>query len=193
MLVAEEVANLAGKKLDFGDWEGGDTGRTWARSLRILLKERDIDAEDTQESNEEEHEPPTWGVPSPVTVNPSSPAISRHTVRVENAEADSDDDSLQGYGSDGNSDRTSPPSPSELEEIEKDPTLNVGVKKVQKPVYLTQLGELVRSTNAGLKSGENDEPDKIEMALNSGEELIRRKRSFGTELGTYFISMARFN
>jgi telomere length regulation protein len=103
---------------------------------------------------------------------------------MENAaEPDSDDESLQGYASEENSDRAPSPTPSELEEIEKDPTLNVGVKKIPKPVYLAQLGELVRSTSAGLKSAENDEPDKIEMALNCGEDLIRRKRNFGMELG----------
>lgn len=180
MLVAEEVASLAGKTLDFGDWEGADADRSWARSLRVLLKEQDVGAEDTQPLIEAEGRT--------VKVNPSGSVTSRHAIRVESTEADSDDDSLQGYGSDGNSDRTPSPTPSELDEIEKDPTLNVGVKKVPKPVYLTQLGELVRSTNAGLKSAENNEPDKIKMALNSGEELVRRKRNFGLELGKCCIS-----
>jgi telomere length regulation protein len=69
--------------------------------------------------------------------------------------------------------------------MEKDPTLNVGIRKIPRPVYLSQLGELVRSTTAGLKSGENEEPQKIEMALGCGEELIRRKRAFGSELGMF--------
>ena len=184
MLVAEEVAALAGKNLDFGDWEGGDTDRVWARSLRFLIKERDIDAKDVESSAEEQLESRQQDEPSHVKVNPASPATSRHAIRVEDvAGPDSDDDSIQGYASEENSDRASSPTPSELEEIEKDPTLNVGTKKVPKPVYLAQLGELVRSTNAGLKSGENNEPDKIEMALGCGEELIRRKRNFGMELG----------
>ena len=188
MLVAEEVASLAGKKLDFGDWEGGDADRTWARSLRTLLKERDIDAEDTQALIEEEQGAQKRETPGSVEADSSSSAKSRLAIRVENAEADSDDDSLQGYGSDGKSDRAPSPTPSELEEIERDPTLNVGAKKVPKPVYLAQLGQLVKSTNAGLKSAENDEPDRIEMALNSGEELIRRKRNFGMELGKRCVS-----
>lgn len=188
MLAAEEVAHLAGKKLDFGDWEGGDADRAWARSLRNLLRERDIDAEDRRTLIEEGQNPGKWGTPSPAKVDPSTSAASRRAILVEYAEADSDDESLQGYASDGNSDHAPSPTPSELEEIEKDPTLNVGLKKVPKPVYLTQLGELVRSTNAGLKSAENDEPDKIEMALNTGEELIRRKRNFGMELGRCYVS-----
>jgi telomere length regulation protein len=183
MLVAEEVATLAGKKLDFGDWEGRDPDRSWARSLRILVRERDVNAEAAQTLTEDKKNP-EQEVPSPAKANPSDSATSRHVIRVENAaEPDSDDESLRGYASEENSDRAPSPTPSELEEIEKDPTLNVGVKKVPKPVYLAQLGELVRSTSAGLKSAENDEPDKIEMALNCGEELIRRKRNFGMELG----------
>jgi telomere length regulation protein len=190
MLVAEEVATLAGKKLDFGDWEGGGADRVWARSLRILIRERDIDAEDVQPLVEERQESRKQDEPDSAQVNPSGPATSRHTIRVESAaEPDSDDDSIQGYASGEDSDRAPSPTPSELEEIEKDPTLNVGVTKIPKPVYLAQLGELVRSTNAGLKSAENNEPDKIEMALNCGEELIRRKRNFGMELGKCHIHL----
>lgn len=178
MLAAEEVATLAGKKLDFGDWEGDDADRVWARSLRSLVGARDIDAEDIQPLSEEQDNP------SPAKPDHSGPATPRRAVRPENApEPDSDDDSIQGYASEEDSDRAPSPTPSELEEIEKDPTLNVGVKKIPKPVYLAQLGELVRSTNVGLKSTENNEPDKIEMALSCGEELIRRKRNFGVELG----------
>ena len=184
MLTAEVAATLAGKKLNFGDWGGGDADRVWARSLRTLIKERDIDPENTQPLVEEQQESHKQDEPSSVKVNPSSPATSRHATHVEGAaEPDSDDDSVQGYASEGGSNRAPSPTPSELEEIEKDPTLNVGVKKIPKPVYLAQLGELVRSTNVGLKSAENDEPDKIEMALNCGEELIRRKRNFGMEVG----------
>ena len=190
MLVAEEVATLAGKNLNFEDWEGGDADRVWARSLRILTKERDIDAKDVESSAQERLEPREQGGPNHVEVNPASPPTSRHAIRVENpAEPDSDDDSIQGYASEENSDRAPSPTPSELEEIEKDPTLNVGAKKILKPVYLAQLGELVRSTNVGLKSAENNEPDKIEMALGCGEELIRRKRNFGMELGRCHIHL----
>ena len=184
MLVAEEVATLAGKRLDFGDWEGGDADRAWARSLRVLIKERDIDAEDIQPFVKDQQESHKQDELSPTKVNPLDPAASKHAIRVGNTtEPDSDDDSVQGYDSEDDSDRAPSPTPSELEEIERDPTLNVGVKKIPKPVYLAQLGELVRSTGVGLKSAANDEPDKIEMALSCGEDLIRRKRHFGMELG----------
>lgn len=164
MLVAEEVARRAGKKLDFEGWEGDDPGKTWFRSMRALISARDVDvSEDTQEEQ----------IPAPAVPTETS------------LEPDSDDESVEGYASSGGSDRSASPTPSDLDEIEKDPTLNVGIKKVPRPVYLAQLGELIRSTSAGLKSGENMEPQKIEMALGCGEELIRRKRSFGTELGKH--------
>lgn len=173
MFVAEEVARRAGKKLDFGGWDGDDAGRAWVKSMRILITARDIDFELVEQKSEDAH----------VEV-PALPTASSHRpLATEVLEADSDDESVEGYASSGGSDRSTSPTPSDLDEIEKDPTLNVGIKKVPRPVYLAQLGELVRSTTAGLKSGENMEPQKIEMALGCGEELIRRKRSFGTELG----------
>ena len=188
MLVAEEVATLAGKKLDFGDWEGADVDRVWARSLRILIKKRDIDAEDIQPSVEEQQESLKPGRLSPMEANLVELVTPRRAIHVENAaEPDSDDDSIRGYASEAASDHPPSPTPSQLEEIEKDPTLNVGVKKIPKPVYLSQLGELVRSTGVGLKPTEDDEPNKIEMALNCGEELIRRKRNFGVELGRFCL------
>jgi telomere length regulation protein len=49
-------------------------------------------------------------------------------------------------------------------------------EKVQRPVYLMQLLELLRART---------EPEKLEVALRWGEELIRRKRDYGTELGKH--------
>jgi hypothetical protein len=75
------------------------------------------------------------------------------------------------------------PTPSELAEIERDPTLRVGRTKIPRPVYLAQLGEMIRGTS-GLKTDqENQEAEKIEIALDVAEELIRRRRGYGTELG----------
>jgi telomere length regulation protein len=92
------------------------------------------------------------------------------------------DDSLTGYASPPSS-RTPSPTPSELAEIERDPTLRVGRAKISRPVYLAQLGEMIRGTS-GLKTDqENQEAEKIEIALDVAEELIRRRRGYGTELG----------
>jgi telomere length regulation protein len=72
-------------------------------------------------------------------------------------------------------------------EMEKDPTLNIAMKKVPRPVYLAQLGDLLRG--GGSKTGPDDphEADRIEMALNCAEELVRRKKGYGSELGKGFL------
>jgi telomere length regulation protein len=194
MLVAEVVAHRAGKKLDFGDWDGDDTGKPWARELRLLITARDVDAdiEVEDEADDEEQSPLSTEAESVGLKEIFTEGAHQHSegvkvspgpkpvVSTANAGYDSDD-SLTGYAS--SSSRSTSPTPSELEEIEHDPTLRVGIKKIPRPVYLVQLGELVRSTS-GLKSNESEqEADKIEMALNCGEELVRKKQGYGVELG----------
>ena len=199
MLVAEIVAQRTGKTLQFGDWDGDEYNKSWARQLRRLTTARDVDARELDIEIDGE-----W----PDTRNTSGTEIAEDIVTeggkqhvdishgtkskpiITRVRADYDsDDSLTGYASP--SSRSASPTPSELEEIERDPTLGVGQKKVSPPVYLAQLGELVRSTS-GVKSNEADrEADKIEMALDYGEGLIRRKRSYGAELGMSFICKNR--
>lgn len=188
MLVAEVVAHLSDKKLDFGDWDGDGMGKSWTRELRFLITARDIDADidmeepvllpNTADSVIEEICTDSARQPSD---NLKEAYRQLPVVATANAGYDSDD-SLTGYASP--SSRSTSPTPSELEEIEHDPSLRVGVKKIPRPVYLAQLGELVRSTS-GLNSNEPEqEADKMEMALNCGEELIRKKQGYGMELGT---------
>lgn len=44
--------------------------------------------------------------------------------------------------------------------------------------------------NARMKPGEeSQEADKIEMALNVAEELIRKKRDYGSELGGFGMAL----
>lgn len=182
MLVAEMVANRAGKNLNFGDWEGDDDGKAWARRIKQLCSQRDVDFELFHEDaliGGDKDEP---------GVNRTAEAMSARigslggTNVLTQIVADYDsDDSLTGYTSPSSS-RSPSPTPSELQEIEKDPTLHVGQKKIPRPVYLAQLGELVRNSGSG-SSEETQEADKIEMAMNVGEELIRRKHDYGTELG----------
>jgi len=50
-------------------------------------------------------------------------------------------------------------------------------------VYLAQLGEMIRSTSGLKTEQENQDAEKIEIALDVAEELVRRKRGYGTELG----------
>jgi hypothetical protein len=67
----------------------------------------------------------------------------------------------------------------------------VTAKKVARPVYLKQLGDLLRSSGGKTSSDDPHEADKIEMGLNCAEELIRKKRDYGTELGMFTLSVAK--
>ncbi|TCD68925.1 telomere binding protein [Steccherinum ochraceum] len=184
MLVAEEVARGAGKKLDFDDWDGDQPGKAWSRDIRQLVRggvdsavDMEVDSDDEGDGDEEAN-------PEQETShadNERETTRSARQPRVETVE-DSDDDSLSGYASSNASSRSPSPTPSELEEIEKDPTLRVGQKKVARPVYLAQLGEMVRPTSGVKSENEEGEVTKIEVALNAAEELIRRKSNYGTEL-----------
>lgn len=193
MLVAEVVASRVGKNLNFDDWEGDDDDRVWARHLRQLCSQRDIDFEplhedDTVQANDGEPSHDLTAEVMSMTAARQGSVAGTGMLARRIADYDSDD-SLTGYASPSSS-RSPSPTPSELQEIEKDPTLRVGQKKIPRPVYLAQLGELVR--NSGVGSSEQDqEADKIEMAMNTGEELIRRKRDYGTELGDF--SLTRHN
>ncbi|KAG6919990.1 hypothetical protein DXG01_013339 [Tephrocybe rancida] len=181
MLAAEVVAHRVGKKLDFGDWDGDDSGKPWAGELRELLKDRDVDA-----ALFDNVAPPK----NNDVDNVEAPGfVARATFSQPPTGYDSDD-SITGYASPSSS-RSASPTPSELDDIEKDPTLNVGAKKVPRPVYLVQLGDLLRSTGSGgdKSSNEPHDADKIEMALNYAEELIRKKRGYGTELDENAVNL----
>lgn len=185
MLVAEVVASRVGKNLNFNDWEGDDDGRVWARHVRQLCSQRDIDfgpldEDDIVRENDGEPGRNLTTEVTPMTTAHQGSAAGTGMPAQDIAGYDSDD-SLTGYASLSSS-RSPSPTPSELQEIEKDPTLHVGRKKIPRPVYLAQLGELVRNSGVGSSEGDQ-EADKIEVAINTGEELIRRKCDYGTELG----------
>lgn len=192
MLAAEIIAQRVDKKLNFGDWDGDDMGKPWARNIRLLITARDVDSDADIRDDADEGRAHFPAEIESGTEEISTEAARQHTKdgmtsRLQtvslnvNAQYDSDD-SLTGYASPSSS-RSVSPTPSELEEFEQDPTVRVGIKKVPRPVYLAQLGELVRSTSGLKSSGDDQEVEKIEMALDCGEELIRKKQSYGTELG----------
>ncbi len=194
MLVAEEAARLTGKKLEFGGWEGEGGTLNWARDIRRLTKARDVDAEldDIQEEGGIQAEDSAMKeeiITPSIPENTLSGTTLNHSAKPaakpgQNTDAYDSDDSLTGYASLPSS-RSPSPSLEDLKEIEENPTLNVGVKKLPRPVYLAQLGELLRC-QPGMQAQKPDEPhevDRVEMALNVAEELIRRKRAYGTELG----------
>ena len=183
MLAAEVIAELCNKKLNFGDWDGDDSGKPWCRDLRQLLKARDVDA-NLDSPDDKEAFVIVEEVSTPLASKlAKAGGDGQKATFVPRPGGYDSDDSMTGYASPPSS-RSSSPSPSELAEIEKDPTLNVGVKKVPRPVYLAQLGDLFRGTGPKVNANDPHEADKVEVALNSAEELIRRKRGYGTELGT---------
>ena len=187
MLVAEEVAHKTGKQLDFGDWEGDEGGKAWARGVRALLAGKDADADDLPEDAQAaERELSVEELLTDEIFEPPDGESARPSASASAQPGGYDsDDSVTGYASPASSSRTPSPTPSELDEYEKDPTVRMGRDKIQRPVYLAQLGQMIRNTS-GLKSeNENQEADKIEVGLAVAEELIRRKRGFGTELGEY--------
>ncbi|KJA27234.1 hypothetical protein HYPSUDRAFT_198503 [Hypholoma sublateritium FD-334 SS-4] len=190
MLAAEAVAHRAGRALDFKDWDGDDEGRAWCRSLRALAEARDADApldEDPPDSDDESD------------IAPSTAAPARAAFAADPG-ADSDD-SLSGYASPSSS-RSASPTPSDLAEIEADPTLAVGRARVARPVYLAQLGALLRgaapisaphtSSGAGAAGtvGAPHEADRVAVGLASAADLIRRKRTYGTELAENAVDLA---
>ncbi|KAH9901137.1 telomeric DNA binding protein [Cubamyces lactineus] len=185
MLVAEEVARAAGKSLDFGDWEGEDDSRAWCRQLRELTKACDVDVDEP--FVEVDAMPNEKAQSTSIEPTPQPPKSTAVTLEAAPSGYDSDD-SLTGYASPPSS-RSASPTPSELEEIERDPTLRVGVKKVPRPVYLAQLGEMIRPTS-GLQGGDEQLiATKIEVALEVAEELIRRKSGYGTELDENAVNL----
>lgn len=173
LLAAEIVAERTGKKLRFDGWDGVGEGREWARDLRNLISTRDSDFMEV-----EVVESPTNNGPTDSSSTLSLPVQSK--INISQATYDSDD-SLTGYGSPPSS-RAPSPTPEELDEIEKDPTLRVGTKKkILRPVYIGQLIEMVRP---GAKDSDHEAVERLDVGLSAAAELIRRKRNFGFELGT---------
>jgi len=190
------------KRLDFGKsiWEGVGGGKEECRWLRAHEGLRDGDAEidkgdallgwleaDTgsnksDQANENKKVPVEVDSDDEPTVPKQTRGRSTKTktkpARPPPETVDSDDDSLVGYSDESRSSSRSPsPTPSYLEEVANDPMLNTSTRaKIQRPVYLIQLLELLRART---------EPEKLEVALKWGEELIRRKRDYGTELGKH--------
>ncbi|KAF8311251.1 hypothetical protein DL93DRAFT_2061170 [Clavulina sp. PMI_390] len=181
MTLAEEVAQLSGRKLEFGVWDGDADGRPWIRELRTLVNFRDADVEEGQVELDSTTTDDELPAPLETTSRSVVSAIMTRPVQATR-EPDSDDDSLVGYDSDDASSRAPSPTPSELDEIERDPSLRTGggskQQKKSRPIYLVSLGELLRPSKA---EGE-EELRGFELALTHGEELVRRKRNFGTEL-----------
>lgn len=181
MLVAEEVAQRSGRKLDFKIWDGDGGGKDWARRIRRLITTRDIDSDSIlplqAKKAQPDHSP---GI--------SVPRASSGVVHISNATEDSDD-SLEAYA-DSSASSSRPPSPtmSEIEEQERDATLrNPGKKRINNPVYLIDLGRLLKAEKEGPEQAES-----IEIGLRCAAGLIRRKEGYGNELGMNYWHITIF-
>jgi telomere length regulation protein len=172
MLVAEEVAQRSGRQLNFKIWDGDEDGKDWARWIRRLIGTRDIDSDIPL--------PPIAKQPGPDhSSRKPEPKAPTREIHVSNSTVDSDD-SLEGYA-DSSASSSRPPSPtmSELAEQERDASLrNPGKKRIDKPVYLVDLGRLLKFEKEGPEQAES-----IDIALRCAAGLIRRKEGYGHELG----------
>ncbi len=72
---------------------------------------------------------------------------------------------------------------SELAEQERDATLrNPGKKRIDRPVYLVDLGWLLKFEKEG-----SEQAESIDIALRCAAGLIRRKEGYGSELGMKYL------
>jgi telomere length regulation protein len=179
MLVAEEVAQRSGKKLDFKIWDGDADRKDWARWIRRLIDTRDVDSDIPL--------PPVAKTTCPDHSPRTAPNASSREIHISDATADSDD-SLEGYaGSSASSSRPPSPTMSELEEQERDATLrNPGKKRIDNPVYLVDLGRLLKFEKEGPEQAES-----IEVGLRGAAGLVRRKEGYGNELGMNYWHTSR--
>ncbi|CAE6437560.1 unnamed protein product [Rhizoctonia solani] len=218
MMVAELVSGgkLDFGGWDDGGMGGEDAERekrkewqTWVKDLRKEAGDLSdlLQREELQPANEPIKEEP---------VTPTADVFSPHESAQEDQkkltpEPDSDDDSLIGYTSPSpTSSRAPSPTPSEL----ADPTLRR--RPIPRPVYLAELGALLVETpkNAvevesaegfglgpktrrgmGITGGRaggdaEDEKARVELALDIGAELVRKKRGYGSELDENAINLA---
>jgi telomere length regulation protein len=168
LLVAEIITEMSGNPLRFGGWDGVGEGRDWARSLRAAMKEPETTIEEVHGESSVSNDEDTLN--SRITEDTT---LSNRTMNYDS------DDSLEGYISDKSIEIG--PSEQELEEMEKDASLRgaQGSRPIR-PVYIVQLLQLLQPV---AKNESNTEAEKQDIGLNASEELIRRKRGFGTELG----------
>ncbi|CAE6471433.1 unnamed protein product [Rhizoctonia solani] len=220
MLVAELVSggklNFGG--WDENSTEGEDVGRAKRREWQVWAKALRTEARDLLDTLERE-EDEIGRMKESIKEEPITSTVDGHSLNGSAQEdlndvapePDSDDDSLIGYASPSpTSSRAPSPTPSEL----ADPTLRR--RPIPRPVYLAELGALLVEApkNAvevepaegfglgpktrrgmGITGGRGggdaeDEKARVELALEVGAELIRKKRGYGSELEENAINLA---
>jgi len=173
MLTAEIVAHKCDKKLAFEGWDAKGETFDWARDMRDWKNDWGMEGYGEQGMKNTVQTPA-----ADVTPQMAQEKEGRHRSPKHQEPPDSDDESMSGYSSDNNSSRPPSPTTEEMEEFERDPTLRVGRSKpIPRPVYLQQLVALFRN-----EKDDKDAVERIEVALNNAEILVRRKKGFGFEL-----------
>jgi len=192
------------KRLQFGEgmWGGEGEGKEECRRLRESVGVNDLELPLSEDPTgkkwllgwDQVYAPESASDPRPAPIKRGrQPETKFRPAKEPNSkpkpkpkivmlDADQEADPLQGYAPQSPSSSRSPsPTPSYLEEVAADPTLALDSaqnKKASRPVYVQQLIMLLK---------EREKPDYIEMGLKWGEGLVRAKRSFGTELCTFFL------
>jgi telomere length regulation protein len=196
------VAQRTGGKLKFPGWDEEGEDKKWTRAMRSLVAGRDSAANLSALTISKKG---TEVTPTVTQANHDKiPSLPRGITVVDDEE--DSDDSLEGYASSFDS-RFSSPAPSVLpavtaahtkesikskvgttvtptvEEVNDDPTLlNPSRKKIQKPIYLLDLGKLLKVDKEG-----DEQCESIRMALQSAAGLIRKKAGWGLELGACLV------
>lgn len=181
--------------MKFPGWDEEGEDKEWPRSMRSLVEDRDSAANLTELTMAEKG---TEAIPIITQKDhDKTPSLPRGITVVDDEE--DSDDSLQGYASSFDSQFSSSDLPAvtaartkesikskvgttitpTVEEINDDPTLlNPSRKKIQKPIYLLDLGKLLKVDKEG-----DEQCESIRMALQSAAGLIRKKAGWGLELG----------
>ncbi|ORY83468.1 telomere length regulation protein-domain-containing protein [Leucosporidium creatinivorum] len=213
MLVAELVSaatiSPGGEltPLSFGDdmWEGSEEGKEVARRIRAVVQEKEEPVvEGWQQALRSRWEPmmkveqtiftplPRSTIPTPIPVV-SQPPTSRPLISVI-----SDPDDLQPYP------LPAPPSASVLSALASDdaslystalPSTSASTTrkrgKLRAPVYVPELVAYLKGTDPEGKKEEADgEAERVEVGLNEGESLVRRKAGWGGELAENAVDLA---
>lgn len=186
--------------LSFGEemWEGNEEGKEVARRIRAVVQEKDEAAvEGWQQSLRSRWEPESKVDQSPVTPLPKpaapipTPILSQTPASRPLISVISDPDDLQPYP------LPAPPSTSILSALASDdaslyssalPSTSASTTrkrgKLRAPVYVPELVAYLKGTDPEGKKEEADgEAERIEVGLNEGESLVRRKAGWGGELG----------
>lgn len=178
------------KPLDFSDiWEAGDDGSDVVAALRETLHDPadwlvqdwqveadQVDQVDTQPKGAEVKT--EEGIPSDRQATSASSKIQvlSSDLAAEYSDYDSEEEpDLVPYN------MPSGPISDDLKDLEDPSAFTPQKKKVRPPVYLADLGQMLKS---------NEDAEKLKVALDEAEGLIRRKSGWGTELGESIMPFA---